>query len=279
LATFRTVILHAKSGALGHAVSAHAYAELLRDHGHEVSIVDAMECDRGSRDVHGANALYFELLNRAPVIWRALYAGNPFIPGLTWAKSEWLPRRFPRTCDQLASTNPSLVISTHPIATAIASFLIKKGKSHFTHLAVFVDWHFQPFWLFSYVHGYLVVSEIQVREMLRRRVPSDAIVKTGLLVHKRFYRSPNRASCRRAVGIADREKTILVMSGGTGWRVDDFVKTACRLESTKVFAVGVADHVRSRIEALAKTIAPASTRVEILGHETNRRCTRACPIQ
>ncbi len=260
---------------MGHAAMAHSYAALLRKHGYEAIAVDVIDCDHG-RDIRGAIALHFRALKSTPWAWRHLYRQWSSIPGSHWFKTHLLPIRFRRTCELLMRSNPSLIVTTHPLATSIVSLLKRRGAVDSQLFVAFFNWHLQPFWMFPKVDGYLVATERQAQALVSYGIPSQTVAHAGILVDDCYYGDQDRAQCRHMIGVPGRDPSLLVMSGGTAWRMEDFVKVICLLKcAATVYVVGVSDTQKSQLELVIRNQAPGPLTVRLLGYTDARPYFRA----
>lgn len=258
------VVLHAMSGALGHASLASAYTAVLNANGYTATAVDVLARDRGF-EVQALIDLHYRALYHAPSIWRALYAHWSSIPAASWLKNHLLPRRFARTCQWLRQTNPPLIVTTHPLATIIASYAKAQRWIDGRLLVAFANWHFQPFWMSPHVDGYLVVTGRQAHALAHHGVPSSQVSQVGLLVDPFFYQA-SKTQPVNALRVANRSSTILVMSGGTGWRIKDFLNIVSRLGSAaNIYIAGVPASAMPELQLLLQQHPPAKASIQLLG--------------
>jgi len=256
---------------MGHAAIAHSYAALLGKHGYDAIAVDVFHYDHGN-DICGAIALHFRGLKSVPWAWRSLYRRWPAIPGSHWFKTDLMPIRFRRTRDYLMRSNPSLIVTTHPLATAIVSLLKRRGAVHSQLVVAFFNWNVQPFWMFPKVDGYLVATERQAQALVSCGIPRDTVAHVGILVDEWYYGEQDPMQCRRMIGVPENRPSLLVMSGGTAWRMEDFIRVICQLEcAATVYVLGVGDDLKPQLELLIRTRLRGPVTIRLLG------CTDARP--
>ena len=263
---------------MGHVAIAQSYAALLRKHGYESIAVDVISYDHGP-DIRGAIALHFRALKSVPWAWRRLYRQWSAIPGSHWFKTHLLPIRFRRTCELLIQSNPSLIVTTHPLATAIVSFLKRRGAVDSQLFVAFFNWHLQAFWMFPKVDGYLVATERQALALVTRGIPRQTVAQVGILVDEWYYGEQDQTQYRRMIGVPERDPSLLVMSGGTAWRMKDFVEVICQLRcAATVYIVGVGDVLKPRLEFLIRNQLRGPATVRLLGYTDARPYFRAVDV-
>ncbi len=263
---------------MGHAAMAHSYAALLRKHGYEATAVDVIRHDHGC-DIRSALALHFRALKSAPWAWRHLYRQWSSIPGSHWFKTHLLPARFRRTCELLMRSDPSLIVTTHPLATAIVSLLKRRGVIRSQLFVAFFNWHLQPFWLFPKVDGYLVATERQAQALIAGGIPRQTVAQVGILVDECYYGERDRTQYRRMIGAPEHDPALLVMSGGTAWRMEDFVRVICQLQcAATVYIIGVDDVLKPQLEFLIREQLRGPATVRLLGYTDARPYLRAVDV-
>ena len=255
---------------MGHAAIAHSYAALLRKHGYEAAAVDVFSYDHG-RDIRGTIALHFRALKNAPWAWRRLYRQWAAIPGSHWFKTHLLPLRFRRTREFLMRSNPSLIVTTHPLATAIVSLLKRRGAVHSQLVVGFFNWNVQAFWMFPKVDGYLVATERQAEALIAHGIPRQSVAQVGILVDEWYYGDRDQVQHRRMIGAPEDGLSLLVMSGGTAWRMEDFVTVICQLQcAATVYVLGVSDVLKPQLESLIGSRLRGPATVRLLGYTDAR---------
>jgi processive 1,2-diacylglycerol beta-glucosyltransferase len=209
------VVLYACSGSLGHKIIAESYCQLLRSWGVDNIALDVIEREHSQRFLIWKRA-YFLLLKASPQLWRWLYHHWAKVPGIGFFRYYLLPRRFKRTRESLRSLKPTLVLSTHPIATAIVDLLKRRHAISCPVWVAFSDWHTQPFWIFPNVDHYLVPLLEQRMALESRGVIAGNVSVVGMLLRENFYQRqpPNRQS---------DFPTILILGGGSGWGLEQII--------------------------------------------------------
>ncbi|HKQ06789.1 MAG TPA: glycosyltransferase [Blastocatellia bacterium] len=216
------------------------YCELLRAVGIPPIMVDVLALD-SHRRFSGANAIYFWLLRKMPWLWRWLYQNWCNVPGIDWGRQWILPRLFPQTHHLLVTSAPALVISTHPVATAIVDYLKRIGRLETSLWVAISDWHIQPFWLFPSVDCYLVPTQDQQIDIEQIGVPKSNILVVGMLLRKDYYAPLDRELARAHLRLPFGARLIVAMGGGSGWGLEKIIEELIKLNTRLVVITGSAE--------------------------------------
>jgi processive 1,2-diacylglycerol beta-glucosyltransferase len=243
-------------------VLAENYCELLRSVGIKAIVADVLALD-SRRRFSGFTTVYFWLLRKAPWLWRWLYQNWCNVPGIDWWRQWVLPRRFRRTRGLIMTSAPALVISTHPVATAVVDYLKRTDRLKSPLWVAVSDWHTQPFWLFPKVDCYLVPTLEQQLDIERIGVPKSKIVVVGMLLRKAFYEPINRELMRRQLQVPSDVSLIVVMGGGSGWGLERVISDLAGLGAMIIVIAGSAER-QGQIQLYWRHQA-CGQRLEILG--------------
>lgn len=211
------LIIYASVG-LGHKVVAENIAEALKVYPDiEVELLDILKLYQG-RFIAASTAVYKFIIRNLPRLWGFFYT-NPVFQKLT------LPLRLPFAAAQsrrflkfLQGRKYDAILTTHPTATAIISYLKQKKHYQGTLLTTFSDFHFQPYWVYPRVDRYLVITEEQKREVMKFGFEAQQIVVTGLPVHPVFLKAYDKFQVQKKFGLNSRP-LLLLMGGSRGWGV------------------------------------------------------------
>lgn len=262
---YRILILYAKSGFLGHKVIAENYANLLTKYGHHVLIQDVLQVEGGSQ-IELGNRIYFLILQKFSWLWRLLYKHWHQIPWADWIRTSVLPRRFKKTQQKILSERADLIISTHPIATSVVSYLKAKGLITTALITTFSDWHTQRFWIFPHVNKFLVATSQQKTDLIDMGYRKEQIEVTGMLLAEHFYFDLRRNDVRHSLGLPQDKKVILVMGGGKGWRIEELIVALGRLKTTEhIIIIGGSEERKTEIKKYIWKHIPQPTRFVVTG--------------
>jgi processive 1,2-diacylglycerol beta-glucosyltransferase len=158
---------------------------------------------------------YVLSVRHAPIAWRAFYRGtsqiSPDSPLQRFLNS--LGRH--RLLEHVQTRQPRVVLNTFPTPAGVVSTLKERGRLDVPNLVVVTDYTVHSQWLHQHVDRYYVGSEAVREGLLRRGLPDESVLVTGIPVHPRFVQPPTREEALRHLGIDDRP-TVLAMAGAYG---------------------------------------------------------------
>jgi processive 1,2-diacylglycerol beta-glucosyltransferase len=244
----KILILYAKSGFLGHKVIADNYASLLKKLGCEVQISDVFEIDHNNQ-IEIGNRAYFLLLQKISWLWRFLYFYWAHIPGLNWARTSLFPRRLKKTQQLIINQHADIIITTHPVATAVVNYLKSRGRITADLFTTFSDWHTQSFWIFPHVNKFLVATLQHKADLINLGFNADQVEVTGMLLAENFYNAPSKQEARHCLNLPQDVKVILVMGGGKGWGIEELIKSLDHLHTdAHIIVIGGSNERKVQIE-------------------------------
>ncbi|MGH7942432.1 MAG: MGDG synthase family glycosyltransferase [Limisphaerales bacterium] len=93
----------------------------------------------------------------------------------------------------------------------------KNGKTPQSFVATVVtDFEAHALWMDSCVDLYSVAAEETKARLVARRVPPKRVVVTGIPISAKFSSKPNPKAVRKAYGLPDDLRVMLVLGGGFG---------------------------------------------------------------
>src|SRR5260370_10927273 len=249
---FRALVLYACSGSHGHRVLAENYCELMQSFGVDAVAVDVFE-QEGRMRFNRWIVVYFWILKVTPRLWRGFYCFWSAVPGIDFFRRQLLPRRFRNTLRLLRSTNTDLVLSTHPVATAVADFLKQRNALFAPLWVAFSDWHTQSFWIFPNVEHYLVPVDGQLDTLKECGISAQNVSVVGMLLRTAYYEQKNtREAARLDLQISNDRKVILIMGGGKGWALEEIIEGVRHVAAQRVVIAGSKERKRELEEYITK---------------------------
>jgi processive 1,2-diacylglycerol beta-glucosyltransferase len=222
----------------------------------------------GGASVAAAAALYTTVIEHVPCVWRLLYSSWNRLPGMEWFRTSWMTRRFRETERRLRRLDPATVLTTHPLATAIAARMRSRGGLSSRLVAVLWDWHVQPFWCSPQVDRYLVSAPWQREGLAGIGIDPSRVTVSGLLVAPEFRAPLPAAEARARLKLPPDRPVVLVLGGGRGWGLERLVRAVARLR-TPVWAVilcGSAER-RARVERMLACNGSGAAAIRLLAFE------------
>jgi len=158
---------------------------------------------------------YVLSVRHAPLAWHAFYRGTSQIRADSTMQHFLNSLGRHRLRDYLQARRPRVVLNTFPTPAGVISTLKGRGALEVPNLVVVTDYTVHSQWLHPGVDRYYVGSE-KIREgLVRRGVPSDKVLATGIPVHPRLAHLPSAEEARARLGL-DERTTVLAMAGAYG---------------------------------------------------------------
>lgn len=204
----KIIISYASAGA-GHFKAAEAIYNYFRKNNPniEVKLVDALEYSHRhfkNAYIHG----YTFIVNYAHWLWGFLFYVTylkllrPLTQRLNFFINRLNTIQFAKF---LSKENPTFIISTHFLPSAIASYLKKKELIQSRLITVITDFGVHPFWLAEATDIYIVASDFTKQQLMREGIEEERIKVLGIPIDEKFSRSYDKDSLCRKIGL-DRNK-------------------------------------------------------------------------
>ena len=211
----RVLILYAKYGG-GHLSAANSIQTYIEDHYfYNVKCVDCMEYISPFINKATTGA-YKKMAKKAPNLWKKLYYGSTkgIISKFSMAANKIMAKKMLRLFKEFL---PDVVISTHPFASQMTSYLKQHENLQCTLATVLTDFAPHPQWLVGKDFGdYFFVSNDKMRETLINdyNIPAEKIFSTGVPLSNRFSYPFNDEETYRNYKLTKDKKLILFFGGG-----------------------------------------------------------------
>lgn len=222
-------IVYADVGS-GHKVCASA----LKEYFEEAEIVDCLDyCPLwGTTLVSRGYALIVRYL---PWLWALLYyAAQGSTPVSRYTASLSYRLAFRRFLQRARREKPSAIISTHFIATQLASRL--KREVPLKLITVITDFGAHPFWIAAGVDRYVCASSLTARLLRDQGVIPGKIIADGVPVRKGFLHPLGRYVLHKKYECTPEQLKVLVLSSNIALGFLQTIIEACRARS-KLFVI------------------------------------------
>jgi 1,2-diacylglycerol 3-beta-galactosyltransferase len=162
-------------------------------------------------------ALYGPITRRVPAVWALAYHATNLQPTVRLVQHA-IGRGLRRKLRQALEPRPSLVVSFHPLLNHVAADVMPSGVPRVT---VITDWiNFHQAWTDLRADCIICPSQAAYDLCLRRGVPADRLVKSGLPIHPRFNDAikhfKDKPSMRLQLRLRPHAPTVLLTGGGDG---------------------------------------------------------------
>lgn len=211
----KVLIFYASYGG-GHLSAANAINDYIKTNylDVETEIIDCMKYVNKHLEKI-TTAAYKEMAKKAPWAWGTIYYTSQRGPvaEISSASNKLLARKLNIL---LQEYQPDLIISTHPFASQMCSFLKKHKKIDCKIASVMTDFAPHDQWLVGKkCIDYFFVSHNKMKEdLIKRKVPAEKIYVTGIPLSNKFLLHFDRKKILKEFGLKENKKTILFFGGG-----------------------------------------------------------------
>lgn len=246
----RILIVSASMGA-GHDGAARELRRRLVADGHEVGIVDFLDCCPFGigwfikwtyllqlRVAPWSYELTYRLWYKMPSTWGFIVRLDTFIAGRRIRKA-------------IARSDADVVVSTYPLSSLVLGNMRKKRWLKVPVVTYLTDFAVHPLWVHPHVDVHLATSDLAA-QTARTRGGEDAR-SPGPMVGTRFEDpvATGRATARAELGLDDSTRAVLVVAGS--WGVGDIPGTVAAIREAgdfhPVVVCGRDEQLRARLAA------------------------------
>jgi processive 1,2-diacylglycerol beta-glucosyltransferase len=212
--SFPRILVVTGSAGHGHVRAAQAVAAALRARHPRLDVaeMDALaEMPAGYRETY--RRLYVRLVDRHPLVWRALYeATDRRTSALGHALTVLGGRRLVR---RALAWRPDLVVCTHFLAPELLSRAVRRGRTAVPIHVVVTDHDAHRVWWYPEVSSYSVASDlVRARFVHRFGARADRVFVTGIPVAAAFSVRRDPSAVRSRLGLDPGRPVVLFLSAG-----------------------------------------------------------------
>ena len=213
----RILIFYASYGG-GHLSAANAIKQYIDANyagEYETNLIDCMQYVNKPINKITTTA-YKEMAKKFPWAWGEFYYHSKKGPiaKISSASNRILARRLLELLDEYS---PDIVISTHPFATQMISYLKKRKLIHCLLATVLTDFAPHEQWIVGKDFGDLFfVSHTKMRQELidNFHIPQEKLFATGIPLSHKFLNHYNKKEIKSSFGLDSSKKLILFFGGG-----------------------------------------------------------------
>ena len=223
----KILILSAATGG-GHLRASHAIEDyILRNSaGNNVTVVDALKSINTVLDKTVCDGYHF-LATKTPKVFGQLYKKTNEESVLSSLVTRFSNVFSLKLMPVLEEQKADVIISTHPFATEMISYLKGKGLVKAPLICLMTDYGPHRAWIAPNVDAYIVSTEDMIPEMKEMGVDENKIYPFGIPVGDVFFNSGDKPSLLKKFGMDTDKPTILIMAGSFG--VSNIMKIYKRL--------------------------------------------------
>ncbi|TCZ73585.1 glycosyltransferase [Paenibacillus albiflavus] len=215
----------------GHLQAANAVSKFLtnRNPNAEVTIIDFMELAHPL--IHSISRYFFiQSLKRFPSIYGFIYNKTRESNNLSLMLKKTNKLGMGRLFKLLQDEQPTVVVSTFPLASGAMSAIKSVGLTNVPTMTVITDHTDHSYWLYPHTDKYFVGSEVVKEGLVRSGISPDRIEVTGIPVRQEFNQTYDRSALIRKHGLDPNKPVVLIMGGGCGMFGGELLKKLDELE-------------------------------------------------
>ena len=211
----KVLIFYASYGG-GHLSAANAIKEYIKNNYPDVEteIVDCMKYVNKHLEKL-TTAAYKEMAKKAPWAWGTIYytSQHGLVAELSSTSNKILARKLNTLLQEYM---PDLIISTHPFASQMCSYLKKHNKINCKIASIMTDFAPHDQWLVGKkcIDYFFVAHNKMKEDLIKKKVPAEKIFATGIPLSNKFLMHFDRAKILKEFGLKENKKTILFFGGG-----------------------------------------------------------------
>lgn len=186
---------------------------------------------------------YKQMAKKMPWVWGKLYsdAQKGVIAHISSKANSVMAIKLLKL---LRQEKPDLIISTHPFATQMCTYLRRKEKINSKIATVLTDFRSHTQWLIGheYCDLFFVSNENMVQELIEKNVAKEKIFVTGIPVRQEFSNEYDKKEILNNLNFSENKKTILLFGGGEfglgrNMVIDVFTSIVKNFSNTQIIAI------------------------------------------
>lgn len=180
----------------------------------DVELIDCMKYVNKTIEKITTTA-YKEMAKKMPWAWGRIYSDSQKGP-LAHISSRSNKIMAIKLLKLLREKNPDLIISTHPFASQMCSYLKKHNKINCKIASIMTDFAPHDQWLVGKkcIDYFFVAHNKMKEDLIKKKVPAEKIFATGIPLSNKFLLNFDRTEILKQFGLKENKKTILFFGGG-----------------------------------------------------------------
>ena len=263
---------------LGHKVVAENITVVLKTYPDvKIEMLDVLEMYRGPF-TETSSRIYKFIVDHIPGLWGFFYTNPIFLKASLPFRVPLAGLKIKKFRDYFNRSKPDLILTTHPSATALVSYLKKTGEYRGPLVTTFSDFHFQPYWVYPRVDKYLVMTPEQADEVGKRGFARSQVLITGLPVHPVFSEEYHDIVVRREFGFHPNRPIVLMIGGSRGWGIkiaDIRALLGSAYDMELVVVAGFNSELLADLQKLRET---AGSNLKVLGNLETSAVAKLCAV-
>lgn len=212
----KALILSCNTGG-GHNAAARAIAENFRAHGDEAVVLDYLRL-AGANVSDAVGNVYVETVKNVPGVFGLVYKLGMLISRLSRRSPVYYVNgkmaKYLRT--YLKEHPVDVIIMPHLYPAETLTYMKRKGVKLPLTIAVMTDYTCIPFWEETNCDYYMIPHESLARGFVRRGIPADKLVASGIPVAAACSSVIGKKEARERLGLPQKKRYILMAGGSMG---------------------------------------------------------------
>lgn len=206
----------------GHNAASKALANYMRSEGHEVSILDTYKYLSPMIGL-GVDKGYVFMGRFWPKLNETIYQDAEKHNGRRDMKASfpWAFADLTKTkmLKYLEDEKPDVVVCPIVMTAIIMTTLRDAGTINpdIKVIGIVTDYSLHPYWEYTTSDYFVAANELMMPSMIKRGIPREKILPTGIPVDPRFTRSISKKEARERCGLEQDKYTVLLSAGGMGF--------------------------------------------------------------
>ncbi|ULT54469.1 glycosyltransferase [Neobacillus drentensis] len=160
--------------------------------------------------------IYLQGVKKFPSFYGYIYQKTRKVNKLSNVMKTILSTGVGRMLKLIEEVQPTVVVSTFPLAAAVMSKVKSLGLTDIPSVTTITDHTDHSCWIYPFTDQYLVGSSIVRDSLLTLGVEENQITQTGIPIRQPFSQSYRREEIYEKFGLDPHIPTLLVMGGGCG---------------------------------------------------------------
>ncbi|NHN35015.1 MGDG synthase family glycosyltransferase [Paenibacillus agricola] len=160
--------------------------------------------------------LFVQGIKNFPDVYGFVYNKTRTLNNLSLLLKKFNRMGMRRLLKLIQTLNPSVVVSTFPLAAGAMSILKSNGLTNVPTTTVITDHTDHSYWVYPFTNRYIVGSETVKQGLLKYDIPHNRITITGIPIRSEFMEGYDRIALIKKHGLDPQLPTLLLMGGGCG---------------------------------------------------------------
>ncbi|MFS1511440.1 MGDG synthase family glycosyltransferase [Chengkuizengella sp. SCS-71B] len=209
----KNILILSEGFGTGHTQAAYAISEGLKNQFIHTKVIELLKFLHPNLAPHFFK-VYRKTLDVQPKIYEKLYKSQ-FENSLNRFTQMMLHRIFyARTYSFIDHFQPDTILCTHPFPNAVIARLKRLGLQVPLYTVV-TDYVIHGAWITPETDKYLIPTEEIKRQLIKKNVPEEKIMISGIPIHSKFWKTNEKLKIRDKFGLQPMP-TVLIMGGGWG---------------------------------------------------------------